>query len=200
MGEHCVGVLLAGGAARRFGGWPKGLATIGGVRIADRGLAALREATTSQIVVANDPAARDWFPAERLIADEVPALGPLGGVAAALAAASESSIIVLAWDMPFVPAALLIELRRRGTPETDAVVPRHDGVSEPLCAWYAPSALAKCRALLAAGERRASALAESLPRTCWLAGEELASFGDCERIFASVDTPERLAALGGARP
>ena len=131
--------------------------------------------------------------------DEQPGLGPLAGLTTALAASSELPIIVLAWDMPFVPAPLLLELRRRGA-GVDAVIPVHGTQREPLCAWYSPTALATCRSLLAAGERRAGALAENLRRIAWLKGAELAAFGEPEHIFTSVDTPERLAALGGAPP
>ena len=55
-----AGVLLAGGAARRFGGLPKGLARIHGERIADRVLAALRGAAEKVIVVANDRHSQEW--------------------------------------------------------------------------------------------------------------------------------------------
>ena len=198
--RSCVGVLLAGGAARRFGGQPKGLARIDGVRIADRVLAALRGASTRQLVVANDPAAADWFPGDRVVADETPGLGPLGGLATALRAADGSPVLVVAWDMPFVTAELLRELRRRGEAGARAVVPVHgvEGWAEPLCAWYAPSVLSTCGALLEAGARRASALLDALlPGAETVGDDELARFGDPARLFTSVDTPAALAALGG---
>ncbi len=174
------------------------MATVGGDRIADRALGALRAATTTQLVVANDPAARSWFPTERIVLDREPGAGPLAGIEAALAAAAGSAVIVLAWDMPFVPAALLIELRRRSA-AVDAVVPSHAEHREPLCAWYGAGALGACRTLLAAGERRAAALADAV-RVRWMDSTALEPFGDPERIFTSVDTPEALAALGGALP
>ena len=161
---------------------------------------ALRESTSSQLVVANDPAARTWFPGEKVVADREPGLGPLAGIEAALNAAQGSAVIVLAWDMPFVPPALLTELCRRAAVGGDAVVPVHGSRAEPLCAWYAPRALHACRTLLAAGERRAGALAEALTHVEWVRDEEIEPFGDAERIFTSVDTPERLASLGGAPP
>lgn len=152
--------------------------------------------------MANDPAASSWFPNDRVVADEATGLGPLAGIATALNAADGEPVIVLAWDMPFVPAALLMELRRfgRGGDATSAVVPVHDTTTEPLCAWYSPAALPVCRTLLAAGERRAGALAANLPRTVWLDDAAIASFGDVSRMFMSVDTPEALEALGGALP
>jgi len=200
--HDCVGVLLAGGAARRFGGRPKGLATIGGVRLADRVLEALRASTSTQVVVANDAAAHEWFPRERIIADEQLGLGPLAGIAAALEAAEGQPVIVVAWDMPFVTAELLQRLRAQAAvhSDVDAVVPVHGATSEPLCAWYAPSAGAVCSSLLERGERRARALAASLPRVEWLDSLAMAGLGDLEHLFTSVDTPERLAAVGGALP
>jgi len=171
-----------------------------GVRIADRALAALRDASTAPLVIANDPAAAEWFPGERIVADETPGLGPLGGLATALHAAEGAPILVVAWDMPFVTAELLRELRRRGEAGARAVVPVRgtDGWAEPLCAWYAASALPICRALLEAGARRAGALLDALlPDAETVGDEELARFGDPARLFTSVDTPAALAALGG---
>jgi molybdenum cofactor guanylyltransferase len=194
-----AGVLLAGGAARRFGGLPKGLAHIGGERIADRALAALRAAADEVLIVANDQDAGAWFPRERIVVDDTPGLGPLAGIASALEAANGAAVLVVAWDMPFVTAPLLRELRRRGEAGASAVVPVHgaDGLVEPLCAWYGTAALAACRTLLAAGVRRAGSLLDALPRVARMGEADLAPFGVPARLFASVDTPEQLAALGG---
>jgi molybdopterin-guanine dinucleotide biosynthesis protein A len=151
------------------------------------------------VVVANDPAAAAWFPDTVIVPDHEPGLGPLGGLASALGAAAGASTLVLAWDMPFVPAELLRELRRRGEGGASAVVPVHgaEGWAEPLCAWYAPGALALCRALLAAGARRAGALFDALPGADTMGDADLARYGDVPRLFTSVDTPGRLAELGG---
>jgi molybdopterin-guanine dinucleotide biosynthesis protein A len=178
------------------------LATIDGVRIADRALDSLRASTTTQVVVANDSAAHEWFPGERIITDDEPGLGPLAGIAAGLEAADGQPVIVLAWDMPFVPGAMLLRLLERAAERTgvDAVVPMHGDTIEPLCAWYAPSAARVCRDLLGRGERRARALAAALPRVERLDEAALPDLGDIEHVFTSVDTPERLAAVGGALP
>jgi len=160
----------------------------------------LAASTTSRLVVANDPAAPGWFPGESVIADDASGHGPLAGIATALRVADGRPVIVLAWDMPFVSPELLIELRRRGSAGVDAVVPLHGGQREPLCAWYAADAAAVCRRLLESGERRAVALAENLPRVAWLEDADLAALGDPQRMFTSVDTPDALAALGGAYP
>ena len=200
--ERCVGVLLAGGAARRFRGMPKGLALVDGLRIADRALAALRGATDRQIVVANDPRAPHWFPSVPIVGDAEEGLGPLHGLRTALAAARGEPVVVVAWDMPFVTTALLAALRSEGQRGADAVVPvgGNPPRAEPLCAYYGSAALAACEALLTTGERRAAALHEALPNARAMRGSALAAFGDPARLLLSVDTLEDLAVLGGRLP
>jgi molybdopterin-guanine dinucleotide biosynthesis protein A len=169
------------------------------MRIADHVLAALRDATDVQMVVANDPRAGSWFAGERVVADEIPSLGPLGGLATALGATEGASVLVVAWDMPFVTGALLRALRRLGESAGVAAAPMHGAARwiEPLCAYYPPEALSACRTLLHDGERRAAALLEVLPGVRVMDDEALAPFGDPARLFDSVDSPEDLAALGG---
>jgi molybdopterin-guanine dinucleotide biosynthesis protein A len=200
--QRCVGALMAGGAARRFHGVPKGLAVVGGLRIADRALAALRGASDRQIVVANDPRASIWFPHTAVVADDEPGLGPLGGLRTALRAAGGAGLLVVAWDMPFDTPALLRALREIGESGASAVVPvsDHGPAVEPLCAYYAAEALQGGERLLAHGERRASALFESLPGAFALRGADLEALGDPTHLLRSVDTPQALAAHGGRLP
>jgi len=199
---RCVGVLLAGGAARRFRGMPKGLALVDGIRIADRALAALRGATDRQVVVANDPRAARWFPTVPIVQDAEEGLGPLHGLRTALASAEDAPVLVVAWDMPFVTASLLSTLRAEGERGATAAVPVAGTPPrpEPLCAYYAAGALATCDALLGRGERRAAALLEALPGAITVGANALAMLGDPARLLLSVDTLEDLAALGGRLP
>jgi molybdopterin-guanine dinucleotide biosynthesis protein A len=173
-----------------------------GRRIADHALHALQEATSPQVIVANDPGAASWFPGVQIVTDDRPGLGPLAGIEAGLAAARGRAVLVLAWDMPFVPAALLHELARRAALGARAVVPVHgeEAWREPLCACYPAEALSVCRRLLSQGERQAIALADAVPGTEFVCDDVLAAFGDPAVMFTSVDTPEQLAAVGGALP
>ena len=134
-----------------------------------------------------------------MVPDTAPGVGPLMGLATALGAADGAAVLVVAWDMPYVTGALLRALRGRGELTGAAAAPMHGAARwiEPLCAYYPPDALSACRELLDAGERRAAALLEVLPGVITLDDEDLASFGDPARLFASVDSPEDLAALGG---
>src|SRR5205085_1702057 len=57
-----IGAILAGGRNVRFGGRPKGLESVGGIRVIDRVATALRVVTSELIVVSNDPDAVRWLP------------------------------------------------------------------------------------------------------------------------------------------
>jgi molybdenum cofactor guanylyltransferase len=121
-----LGLVLAGGLARRMGGGDKALITIGGAAILDRVIARLRPATTAIILNANgDPArfARYGLP---VVADSVPDFaGPLAGILAGLdwAATHAPGIEWIASapaDCPFLPHDLVPRLHQvreaAGTP------------------------------------------------------------------------------------
>jgi len=193
-----AGAILAGGRATRFGGAPKGLARVGGVRVIDRVAAALRAVPCDELLlVAHAPDAAAWLPDARTVADVRPGCGALGGLHAALAHA-RTPVLVVAWDMPFVPAPLLAALRDRVLAGAPAAVPSGPGgAREPLCACYAPSCLAVAERLLDAGERRAGALADAVGAAL-LGAAESARFGDPSVTFTNVNTADDLARLGGS--
>jgi molybdopterin-guanine dinucleotide biosynthesis protein A len=197
-----VGVLLAGGEARRFDGIPKGLATVDGIRIADRVLTVLRGATDTQIVISNEEAAAEWFPSQPVFSDAQYGMGPLAGLETALRAAGGASVLVVAWDMPFVTTPLLRGMRALGETGAPAVVPEHgEGrVLEPLCAYYSADTLDLCSSLLERGERSARSLVEALPSAIRIPERVLAEHGDPDRLFLSVDTQAQLEALAGLLP
>jgi molybdenum cofactor guanylyltransferase len=113
-----LGLVLAGGLARRMGGGDKALIPIGGTAILDRVIARLRPATTAVILNANGDPAR--FTRYRLpvVADSVPDFaGPLAGILAGLdwaaAHAPELEWIASApGDCPFLPHDLIPRLHQ----------------------------------------------------------------------------------------
>ena len=121
-----LGLVLAGGLARRMGGGDKALIRIGGVAILDRVLARMRPACTGIILNANGDAARFAPYGLPVIPDSVPDFaGPLAGILAGLdwAAAHAPDIAWVAsapGDCPFLPDDLvrrLHEVRQgAGTP------------------------------------------------------------------------------------
>jgi molybdopterin-guanine dinucleotide biosynthesis protein A len=189
----CTGVILAGGAASRYGGLPKGLERVGGRRIIDRVTDVLRDVTDDLLLVANDPSAGDWLPGVPVQADIVPNAGGLGGIHAALHRA-RSAVLIVAWDMPFVPAPLLGRLREMGD-SADVAVPESDssrrGV-EPLCAFYAPACLPLVEQSLRDRDLRVVGFHAKV-RVARLPADAVSAFGDPDVLFMNVNTPDDLA-------
>lgn len=191
MRDTCIGVILAGGAASRYGGHPKGLLPVGGRRVIDRVAAALSPCTDELLLIANDPAAAAWLPGVRTEADARPGHGSLGGIHAALWHA-RAPVLLVAWDMPFVSPALLAALRTRAA-DADVVVPASDsrrGV-EPLCAYYSPACLPPIEKRLDANDLRVVGFYDEV-RVARLAPDEVARFGDPARLFHNINTPDDL--------
>lgn len=201
----CTGVILAGGGATRFGGAPKGLELVGGRRIIDRVAAVLRDVTDDLLLVANATDASTWLPGVRTVRDVREGAGALGGLHSALTHAA-GPVLLVAWDMPFVSATLLGELRRLGevagaSPPADAVLPESDGSRrgvEPLCAWYAPSCVPAIERCLDAGDLRVVGFHDAI-RVTRVPIERVRDFGDPARLFSNVNTRDDLAAVEATR-
>ena len=185
-----VGAILAGGRSTRYGGLPKGLERVGGVRIIDRVRAALDPVVDDLLLIANDDAAADWLPGVRCERDVLQDVGSVAGIHAALTHA-RTAVIVVAWDMPFVPTELLLALRDAGA-NADAAVPESDSSRrglEPLCAYYAPACIPAIERRIASGDRRVIAFYDDI-RLARLSADVVAKFGDPSLLFMNVNTPE----------
>ena len=116
MARDIVGVVLAGGLARRMGGGDKCLKRVGGKAILDHVIERLTPQVGPIVLNANGDPAR--FAAHRLpvAADVVPGFaGPLAGVLTGMEWAAANApgcgwIVTVAGDAPFVPADLVARL------------------------------------------------------------------------------------------
>jgi len=183
--------VVAGGAASRYGGRPKGLLEVGGRRILDRVVETLELATGERpTIVANAPDAASWRPDLRVVPDVLPGQGSLGGILTAVELLAP--VVCLAWDMPFVPAGLLAALAAR-LDGADAALPESDsrrGV-EPLCAAYGSACGPVIRAALERGEARAVGFHGDV-RVARLPREDVLQYGDPDVLFFNVNTPDDL--------
>ncbi len=183
---------MAGGQARRFGGKPKGLATVGQRTILDRVVETLSLALqTPPILIANDPAASLWRPDLRTVSDRIPDGGTIAGLLTAVLEAP-APVVCLAWDMPFVSVDLVRELAA-GLSRADAVVPASGGRRgmEPLCAGYGPACAPAIERCIERGDLRAVAFHDAV-RTTILPASTVERYGDPARQFFNVNTPEDL--------
>lgn len=187
------GAILAGGGATRFGGRPKGLEVVGGIRILDRLVEAFERALGAPpLLVANAPDAGSWRPDIRVVSDVRPGLGALGGILTAVLEAP-APVVAVAWDMPFVSEALIRALSE-GLEKVDAFLPESGSRRgmEPLCAAYGPACAAAIEASLARDDLRAIGFHAGL-KVGILSHEQLRALGDPETLFFNVNTAEDLA-------
>ncbi len=183
---------MAGGAAVRYGGAPKGLLEVGGVRILDRVVEALRRATGAlPILVANAPDAATWRGDLTVVPDRVPGRGALAGILTAVETAAPA--LCVAWDMPFVPAALLEALAAL-LDGADVAVPESGSRRglEPLCAGYGAACAPAIRRALERGDARAIGFHPEV-RVARLPLEAVLQYGEPDVLFFNVNTPDDLA-------
>ena len=116
--QHTLGLVLAGGLARRMGGGDKPLRRVGGVTILDRVLGRLGPQCSSLVLNANGDPKRFAATGLPVVADDVPDFaGPLAGILAGLdwAVAHAPGIVFVAsapGDCPFLPRDLVARLHQ----------------------------------------------------------------------------------------
>lgn len=139
-----LGVLLAGGLARRMGGGDKPMRAIGGRSILERVIARLAPQCDGLVLNANGDPARFAFTGLPVAADSVPGFaGPLAGILAGLdwAAAHRPEIewvASVAADTPFLPHDLVSRLHAaREAAGTPLACAESDGQAHPVNALWA---------------------------------------------------------------
>ena len=175
--------ILAGGHSSRMGE-PKAGLDLAGTPLISHPTAAAREAGLEPLVVAKASTPLPDVGCEVVIEQEEP-VHPLAGIIAALEAVGEP-LVVLACDTPLVPPALIAALAAREEP---LVVPA-DPRPQPLVARWSPELLSQLRSALATASPLKKVVADL--GAVAIAGDELATFGDPERMFANVNDPVDL--------
>jgi molybdopterin-guanine dinucleotide biosynthesis protein A len=134
------GLLLAAGASRRMGRDKATLPAADGHPLWRRQLDVLAQAGASVLLVSARPE-QTWPPPDTVrIEDRVANAGPLAGIAAALARCPTTHLLVLAIDLPALPAQWFEELRQSCAPGCGAAGVHPAGTVagryEPLAAVY----------------------------------------------------------------
>jgi molybdopterin-guanine dinucleotide biosynthesis protein A len=156
--EQVGGFILAGGESSRMGR-DKALLELGGETLIAR-TANLVEPIVGTCAIIGGPGrfaeAREMDGSElRVIADDFPGAGPLGGIATALCASGAEWNLVVACDLPYLTRAWLEFLIERALrSDVDAVLPMNERGAEPLCAMYRKRAGGAIRAALERGTRK----------------------------------------------
>jgi molybdopterin-guanine dinucleotide biosynthesis protein A len=158
-----IGVILAGGLARRMGGGDKPLVKISGKPILEHVIDRLKPQCAALAINANgDPArfARFGLP---VVADSVEGFaGPLAGVLAGMdfaAARGAADVLSAPGDTPFLPADLLSRLQaaRKRAGASIAVAASNARTHHAVALWPVALRDELRRALIEEGERKVSA-------------------------------------------
>ncbi|HLA82263.1 MAG TPA: molybdenum cofactor guanylyltransferase, partial [Thermoleophilia bacterium] len=126
-----------------------------------------------------------------VVNDALAVEGSAVGVYTAVLAAPTERVLCLACDMPFVTARLLWELAAKSE-GLDVFVPRHGEFMQPLCAVYGKGTLDAYREFIIGGGRRIFDIYPDLNTGFLEVGD--GRFGDPDRLFLNVNTPEELEA------
>jgi molybdopterin-guanine dinucleotide biosynthesis protein A len=186
--ETVTGVVLAGGQSTRMG-TDKALLRLREQTLVELCLATLQECFGRNLVLTNHLETFAHLGVE-IYADDVPGLGPLGGIVTALRRASTETVFIVACDMPFLNADLIRDMAA-ALAEFDAVAAKPGGKFEPLHAVYHRRVLPVIEARVAAGDYSVHRLLESL-RVKSLCEPELSRYPDWRTIFLNVNTPEQF--------
>jgi len=164
---------------------------VGETTLLERVTATLAD-TCDEILLAGTPRS-DPPPGTRLVPDLRPGrAGPLAGIEAGLAAASNPSVFVAAADMPFLTDRVVDGLVGYLATGARIAVPRYDGRTHPLCAAYDQSALHDLSVQLDAGERSVWRALGHCEGVVYVEGDELRRLGDPARFLMNVNSPEDL--------
>jgi molybdopterin-guanine dinucleotide biosynthesis protein A len=181
--------ILAGGRARRMGGREKAMLMVGGRSVLDRQVAVLRDVAEHIILVTSD---RNRFAGSDVpvVVDNIPDIGPLGGLHTAISSARTERVLAVACDMPFLTVPFLKRLRSAGE-DVDLVMLRTAEGQYPLCATIAKSCTEAIGQLVDEGVRRLAALADQpgiVVRI--LTSADIAPFDPDGRALFNINTPD----------
>jgi molybdopterin-guanine dinucleotide biosynthesis protein A len=194
MVTETVGVILAGGQARRMGGADKALIPLGGTTLIERAIARASVQVTDLIINANGDPARFAHLGLPVIADRVPGfVGPLAGILAAfewMRANRPKSrwLASFACDCPFFPMDMVARLIERARGERTLVAVAASGQHHPVfAAWSAEIAGTSEEVLVRGGFRKMDDFIATVPSV------RVSFAADPIDPFLNINTPEELA-------
>ena len=168
----CVGILLAGGLARRMGGGDKTLRKAGGISLLAHVIAALRPQCEGLVLSANgDPARFAGFDLP-IVADDLPGfMGPLAGILAGLdwIAAHRpdvASAISVPADTPFLPGDLAARLMDARAKDNALIAGARSGgrTHQAVAVWPVPMRFDLRHALVVENIRKVEAFLQNYSR------------------------------------
>jgi len=182
-----TGIVLAGGKSERMG-VPKATLKWNGGTFLEHAVALLRPFCEDIIIAIQQGQSLPAMANCKIVVDEQPGLGPLGGLVSSLAVSQGDWHLALACDLPLVRKEVL-QLLCENAQGVDAVVPLVGGRLQPLVAAYARACLEPGREALQTGQRTLRALLDRV-RVKVLEEDELRKVDPELVSFTNVNTWE----------
>ena len=181
-----TGIILAGGENRRMGS-EKSFLVVAGKPLIEHIIAVHRKLFDTTIVVTRSPERYRGYPVV-VVEDAMDLRGPLTGIYSGMLRSSDECHFVSACDMPFMNPRL-IEYLAAQIEGYDAVVPRLNGMAEPLHAVYHRRLLPLIENCLKARRQKVQSLFERA-KVRYVADDEIGSIDPEKRSFKNVNTPQ----------
>lgn len=196
--QSAAGIILAGGQSRRMGRDKALLPRPGAEQVPFVAhLAALLSELCCEVVLVTRDAAQaaTYTPylssSIHLVSDQIPAVGPLMGLASGLCAIQSSHALVTAVDMPFLQPALITFLLSQPL-DDHLLVPLVNATPQVLLAVYPRTVLPLVEARLLAGRRDPRSLLD-VAHVRYLEETLLRRVDPDLRSFVNINTPGELA-------
>ncbi|MFD1738416.1 molybdenum cofactor guanylyltransferase [Bacillus salitolerans] len=194
MNEKICGVILAGGESRRFGS-PKAFALYEGKPFWRHSYHALRDVTSSQIIVSHPSLKVEFEQTTNLpvILDEetIRGKGPLAGIFSAMNSIEAEWYITLSCDVPKITSSIIETLLSYISSDFQATIPVIHGKMQPLIAVYHRSVFPLIKELLDNDIYRMTALLNQID-TLYLSEKDLKVDGI---YFENINDKESLKDL-----
>ena len=182
-GGRYSAIILAGGKSSRMGQNKAGL-QLDGLSLLEHQVRKVRALGIEDIMLSGADCPQ--LEGTRVIADELPDRGPLGGLHACLQQAKHPRCLVLGVDVPLVPLSVLAQLCRAHT--EGVTVLRHSAGIEPLIGIYDAAAAEKILPLIESGSAPVRKLEQVLP---W----HTFTYMGPQAYLANCNTPQDFAQI-----
>jgi molybdopterin-guanine dinucleotide biosynthesis protein A len=135
-------IVMAGGQSRRMGGGDKTRKLWKGRPLIQHVIDVVSPFVVEVIVACGQQNRSTDLDGVRFVTDKKSGIGPIAGIHAGLTAGNTDWFLVVAGDMPRLSKPLIEQIVSGVEPGVRTIVPRHDGIREPLCAAYHRDVLA----------------------------------------------------------
>jgi molybdopterin-guanine dinucleotide biosynthesis protein A len=190
MVHNISGVILAGGANKRFDGMTKANIVIGGKTIISRIIDTIKDVFQEIIIVTNTPEEFKEYINYKIVSDQFLNAGPLGGIHAAIKTSSKEALFVFAGDMPLLDKKIIIrQIEFYNSHKCDILIPLIIKYAEPLHSIYNTSIIDTLEDYLAKGNNY------SVSEYCKLQNVRYMQLEDSNKIsdtFTNINSPSDI--------